>query len=65
MLEVAQQDVIALDELGEKVVRINPRKRKNKPKTEKEKPNANNGARNWSTRFGKELCAWPSLVLPK
>ena len=37
MLEVAQQDIIALDELGEEVVRINPRSRKNKPATEQEK----------------------------
>ena len=31
------QDVITLDELGEEVVRINPRSRKNKPATEQEK----------------------------
>ena len=31
------QDVITLDELGEEVVRINPRSRKNKPVTEQEK----------------------------
>jgi len=31
------QDVITLDELGEEIVRINPRSRKNKPATEQEK----------------------------
>ncbi|MAH75384.1 MAG: hypothetical protein CBC62_03905 [Opitutia bacterium TMED102] len=63
MLEATQQDVIALDELGEEVVRIN-QLAQNKPTTEQEK-NTNSNTRNWSTRFGKASRAWPSLVLPK